>query len=97
MNIAAKQRVREMVAANTPPPNQTVGRTPVEHESVRTPSSDVLPDELVLEITSNIGTSSITLRPSEVSRLRGRYGRGPGFEKWVADRIRDAMITFGGG
>lgn len=54
-------------------------------------------DELVIEITGNAGMASVTLRPFEVSRLRGRFGRGPGFEQWVAARMRDAMISFGGG
>ena len=55
------------------------------------------PDELLIEITGPTGQASVTLRPFEVSRLRGRYGKGPKFEEWVIARMRDMMISFGGG
>jgi hypothetical protein len=54
-------------------------------------------DELLIELTGPTGQASVTLRPFEVSRLRGRYGRGPKFEEWVIARMRDMMISFGGG
>jgi hypothetical protein len=54
-------------------------------------------DELIIEVMSASSNASIVLRPHEVSRLRSRYGRGPAFEKWVVDRIRDQMVSFGGG
>ena len=66
-------------------------------DAVRSPASAVTADELIIEVTGNDGLASVTMRPGEVSRLRGRFGRGPGFEKWVAARIRDGLISFGGG
>lgn len=70
------------------------------HADVRpspSPSLSLVPDELVLEITTSSASATIVLRPAEVSRMRGRYGRGPGFEKWVGERVRDMIISFGGG
>lgn len=89
---AIKEAVREgsSVISSIPSPTQI---KVVPHA----PVVAVLSDELVIEVTGNGGTYSVTLRPAEVSRLRGRYGRGPGFEAWVVARVRDAMISFGGG
>lgn len=61
------------------------------------PASEPATDELLIEITGPTGQASVTLRPFEVSRLRGRYGKGPKFEEWVIARMRDMMISFGGG
>lgn len=102
MNLQAKARVKEMVAeraqeqynSSTKPVAAAVA---LLHTSVRTPTTETVPDELVIELTGNGAFATCTLRPAEVSRLRGRFGKGPGFEQWVVARIRDAMISFGGG
>lgn len=107
MNLQAKARVKELVAQHTPPPKLVTGQPTLGQinlpdprplpAAVRTPTADTTPDELVIELTGNGAFATCTLRPSEVSRLRGRFGKGPGFEQWVIARIRDAMISFGGG
>lgn len=102
MNLQAKARVKELVAQG-PPPKRTFTQKEVEdmdkmyQQCMEGGAAISVPDELVIELTGNGTSATVTLRPSEVSRLRGRFGRGPGFEQWVAARIRDAMISFGGG
>jgi len=98
LTIEQKQAIREKVAQGTPP-KQVSGNG---YAPAPAPAPALIPvsipvDELLIEITGSNGSASVTLRPSEVSRLRGRYGRSPGFEQWVVARVRDAMVSFGGG
>lgn len=90
--------IQEKVRANTPNP---VPSMPAPLPAISVPgmpvSAVLLADELVIEVTGPLGVGSVTLRPSEVNRLRGRYGNGPGFEQWVAGRIKDSLVSFGGG
>lgn len=97
MNLQAKARVKELVAQHTPPPKLGQGNVGDLCAVIGLPVDSVIPDELVIELTGNGAFATCTLRPAEVSRLRGRFGKGPGFEQWVVARIRDAMISFGGG
>lgn len=85
MRQELKQYVRESVAA---------GPGPKKGE----PDIAILEaDHLVVNVMGPHESASFTLRPAEVSRMKGRFGRGPNFEKWVADRVRDMIITYGGG
>lgn len=77
---------------NPPPPSPP---RPVS-TSVPLPATPPV-DELIIEITGTHDTCTIEFRPFEISRLKGRYGNGPGFEKWVGERVRDLLNTFGGG
>lgn len=110
LTMEQKQMIREKVAQGLPPPpppavqpaRPVISATQLDRQRLNeampvTVTVPVLTDELVIEVTGNGGTASVTLRPFEVSRLRGRYGRSPGFEQWVVARVRDAMVSFGGG
>jgi hypothetical protein len=97
MTQETKRMIQEKVRAGVPEviPAPTV-RQPVTGASA-TISVAALADELVVEVTGSQGAGSVTLRPAEVNRLRGRFGRGAGFEQWVSERIKDALVSFGGG
>lgn len=102
MTLEQKQLIKEKVRANNPLPTDGMVAVAEPDPTPLVPDPPAiypaaLPDELRVEVTGRNGVGAFTLRPHEVSRLRGRYGRGPGFESWVGDRIRDAMISFGGG
>lgn len=102
MTQDTKRMIQEKVRANTPIPGiptplPTVMPSPTVRQPGATVSVVALADELVIEVTGSQGVGSVTLRPSEVNRLRGRYGNGPGFEQWVAARIKDSLVSFGGG
>lgn len=93
LTLQEKEEIRRKVAEG-PQPRPAQRAEPVMIAACAT----VVPsDELIIEVTGNGAAASVTLRPAEVSRLRSRHGKGPGFEQWVAARVRDAMISFGGG
>lgn len=88
MTLEQKEQIKQKVAQGMTP------RPALLPASVR---SSPQSDELLIQITGNDLTVSLLLRPHEISRLRGRYGNGPGFEQWVLDRIQDGLNTLGGG
>lgn len=102
LTLEEKANIRQKVQQGLQPkvPVPTLGALEVQakpsdpHPAIRTSPQQ---EEVVIDITGDNGSYSFTLRPSDISRLRGRYGRGPAFEKWLGERIRDLLVSFGGG
>lgn len=60
-------------------------------------SPQTQPEDLIIDITSDNGHFTVTMNSREVNRLKGRFGKGPDFEKWVGMRVRDLLNGFAGG
>ena len=91
LTLQEKQAIRDKVRANNPLPPAVQNTKPASSIN-----EAVVADELTIEVLGSGGCAEITLRSHEVSRLRGRYGPGPGFEQWVTDRVRDSLNSLGG-
>ena len=96
LTLKEKARIQNAVRGGMTPKAAPATPPPVP-PTTATVVAQAFSDDMVIEITGTNGTSTIPLRPSEVHRLRGRYGRGPAFEAWVGQRIRDLLVSFGGG
>lgn len=95
-----KQELKDLVNKRLdnppPPPPSQLRPASISVPLSATPATPPV-DELIIEITGTHDTCTIEFRPFEISRLKGRYGNGPGFEKWVGERVKDLLNTFGGG